>query len=100
MLPISGNRNRRSWILGQQHCHALLSSGALVYVADINTKLIDQVCYKLGKKSLSLKMDVTDEDNIKNALNVVLSNQGRLDVLINNAAIDPKVKLDNILETD
>lgn len=86
-------------LLGQQHCQALLNSGASVYVADINTELIDQVCYKLGNKSYPLKMDVTDEDNIKNALNVVLSDQGRLDILINNAAIDPKVKLDNVLET-
>ena len=39
-------------LLGQQHCHALLSSGALVYVADINTKLIDQVCYKLEKNHI------------------------------------------------
>ena len=83
-------------LLGQQHCNALLRSGAIVYVADINAKLIDQVCYKLGKKSYPLKMDVTDEDNVKNALNVVLSDQGRLDILINNPAIHAKVKLDDV----
>ena len=38
-------------LLGEQHCHALLSLGAFVYVADINTKLIDKDCQKLGKKS-------------------------------------------------
>lgn len=86
-------------LLGEQHCHALLSLGAFVYVADINTKLIDKVCHKLGKKSYPLKMDVTNENSIKSALNVVLTEQGRLDVLVNNAAIDPKVKSNNIVET-
>ena len=86
-------------LLGQQHCKALMNSGAIVYVADINTKLINEVCSILGKQSNPLVMDVTDEYSIKAALDVVLSEQNRLDILINNAAIDPKVKSNNVLET-
>ena len=37
-------------------------------------------------------LDVTSEKSIKSILNQILDQENRVDILINNAAIDPKLK--------
>ncbi len=86
-------------LLGQQHSKALINAGAFVYVADINESLIKDACYVLGKKSFPLIMDVTSEESVKIALSLIISKHKKIDILINNAAVDPKVKSGGIMET-
>jgi NAD(P)-dependent dehydrogenase (short-subunit alcohol dehydrogenase family) len=86
-------------LLGVEHAGALLESGATVILTDIG-----EVGLASASASLSLNhdaarilkhvMDVSQLDSIR-AVAAELSTSGRrVDILINNAAIDPKVKGD------
>ena len=44
-----------------------------------------------GKKAACLVLDVSDEENVKNTFFHIEKMYGRLDILVNNAAISPKV---------
>ena len=92
-----------SGLLGQEHAHALLESGATVILTDISMERL-----KLAKNKLSQSfrselivikvMDVTKKDDIV-SVSEGLGEQGlRLDILVNNAAIDPKVNKDEGLK--
>jgi NAD(P)-dependent dehydrogenase (short-subunit alcohol dehydrogenase family) len=81
-------------LLGIEHAKALLEIGALVILTDVDanalnkakTKLIQQV--DLGKVQ-SFLMDVTSEDSIIDVLSQLDLLNTRVDILINNAAINP-----------
>lgn len=84
-------------LLGLQHCHALLEIGATVILTDLQQQGCDQAAEKLKDlypqgQILAVQMDVTSEESIRKALEMVLKQFSRIDILINNAAIDPKVK--------
>jgi NAD(P)-dependent dehydrogenase (short-subunit alcohol dehydrogenase family) len=84
-------------LLGEEHAYALLESGATVILTDIDLRKL-----KLAKDSLSshydssriitYRMDVTDIDNIMSISEELIINNLHVDILINNAAIDPKVR--------
>ena len=86
-------------LLGKQHTEALLESGAFVYVADINHDAAKVFCDGLGENSAPLHLNVADVESVKACLDIVLSEKGAIDILLNNAAIDPKVDTKSILET-
>ncbi|MDA8912452.1 SDR family oxidoreductase [Pseudomonadales bacterium] len=91
-----------SGLLGVEHAKALLESGATVVLTDIDEISLSVVCDDLiktfGKNRIICKaMDVTNEENIKAvATDLASVNVG---ILINNAAIDPKVNKNSIVET-
>lgn len=92
-------------LLGKQHSIALARAGAIVYMTDISEKTLIEVTEKLNSEMNTdlfkpLVMDVTNESSINSALKVILDIHGKFDILVNNAAIDPKVKQgENLLET-
>ena len=84
-------------LLGVQHANALLKSGAQVLLTDVNENALKVACENLAKnfdrKKIIIKvMDVTSLQSMRSVANEFLINQNRIDILINNAAIDPKVK--------
>jgi NAD(P)-dependent dehydrogenase (short-subunit alcohol dehydrogenase family) len=83
-------------LLGIQHCEALLKAGAKVYVADVDNEKIAKACGELGKNAFPLFMDITEEKDIKSALKLIIQDHIQLDILVNNAAIDPKVKSNTV----
>ena len=91
-------------LLGVEHAAALAAVGAKVVLTDINEAALQKAAEKLqnefdDKQILAYKMDVTALNSIK-TLQEQLSANGGVNILINNAAIDPKVKQDNsLLET-
>jgi NAD(P)-dependent dehydrogenase (short-subunit alcohol dehydrogenase family) len=94
-----------SGLLGQEHAYALLESGATVILTDISLKRLEIAKERLSKsfdsEFIIIKvMDVTNKEAIMN-LSEQLSEQNlRIDILVNNAAIDPKVSKNNGLEED
>jgi NAD(P)-dependent dehydrogenase (short-subunit alcohol dehydrogenase family) len=86
-------------LLGKQHTEALLETGAFVYVADVNNDAARAFCDGLGGKAAPLHLNVADAENVKACLNTVLAEKGAIDILVNNAAIDPKVDAKSIVET-
>jgi len=86
-------------LLGKQHTEALVESGAFVYVADVNDSGARAFCDELDGKAAPLHLNVADAENVQSCLETVLSEKGAIDILVNNAAIDPKVDATSIVET-
>ena len=91
-------------LLGVEHTLALLEIGATVVMTDVNEKGLKKAYNTLlnsdNKARLFYKiMDVTSESNIQNVANALQDNGFVIDILINNAAIDPKVQKDGVVET-
>jgi len=92
-------------LLGMEHAAALLESGATVVLTDMSAVALDAAAQRLSERHdrtriLTAVMDVTDPAAI-GAVAEMLSGRGlRVDILVNNAAIDPKVKGDQgVVET-
>ena len=77
--------------IGKAYCLGFGQSGSRVVVADIDKPAADQVSAEImrqkGAQALALHTDVADERSTKNMAAAVLQHFGRIDVLINNAAI-------------
>ena len=86
-------------LLGKQHTEALLESGAFVYVADVNDDEAKAFCDGLDGRAAPLNLNVADAENVQSCLETVLSEKGGIDILVNNAAIDPKMGANSIVET-
>ena len=92
-------------LLGLQHAAALLELNASVIITDISSNALSNVKKQLqvdfDEDKIFLKeMDVSCVDDIHSVANYLEELDIRLDILINNAAIDPKVtKKEGIKET-
>ncbi len=76
-------------LLGRQHCLALAEAGAHVVVADLNLETCREVEKKLPDRDhLSLRADVTDPTSLAAARDAILEKYGRIDILVNNAAVN------------
>ena len=75
-------------LLGTQHCEALAAAGAHVVVADLDEKACAVVAGRLGGGHLAIGMDVTSTDSLVAARDRIMAAYGRIDVLVNNAAIN------------
>lgn len=88
-------------LLGPKHAEALIECGAQVVITDhhedrANTRA-DELNEKYGRRvATSHRMDVTNKTEIEK----VFSKYDTIDILINNAAKDPKVKKDGGLKPD
>ncbi len=93
-----------SGLLGIEHAGALLETGASVVMTDINEKGLkkayDMLLNSDNKERIFYKvMDVSNEDSIQDAANELQKDGINIDILVNNAAIDPKVQADSVVET-
>lgn len=92
-------------LLGIEHAAALLENGATVILTDLSEAALDAARETLSreadvKRILTRVMDVARPEAIQLVANTLTEAGRRVDILINNAAIDPKVKGDEgILET-
>jgi len=80
-------------LLGAEFCRALAEAGASVAVVDINeaaARRISGDLSKLGHRASSHVCDVTSADSCRKMVAAVMAEFGRLDVLVNSAALDPK----------
>jgi NAD(P)-dependent dehydrogenase (short-subunit alcohol dehydrogenase family) len=75
-------------LLGRNHCIALCEAGASVVVADLDVKASDYFALKYLKNSIGVRLDVTKKESVLEMRDVVLQKYGRIDILVNNAAIN------------
>ena len=85
-------------LLGYQHGAILASAGAHVVLLDLavaNPALrAEQLQSAYGPECLGLVVDITSEASLLEARDAVVERFGRIDILINNAANNPKVEAD------
>lgn len=82
-------------LLGQEHAAAVLEAGGRPIISDINFDRAKEAARQLDPsetRALALKLDVTSREGCRAALAEVLERCGRVDVLVNNAAANPKVE--------
>ncbi len=79
-------------ILGQNYIKEIISRGGKVAIIDIlkyDNKMVEDITNIYGKKNLIyIKSDITQKEEISHSVNKIFNNWGKVDVLINNAAID------------
>jgi NAD(P)-dependent dehydrogenase (short-subunit alcohol dehydrogenase family) len=75
-------------LIGTQHCSALAEAGAHVIVCDIDEKRAQEFSQTLKTKSYGFFLDVSDSDSINKLKEFIENKFGKLDILVNNAAIN------------
>lgn len=93
-----------SGMLGAQHARALAEIGAKVVIADIDLDRAEAEAASISSEyhsdvAMALKLDVTCKESVCAGLQTVLQRHGGIQVLVNNAAVDPKVTQDSIIES-
>jgi NAD(P)-dependent dehydrogenase (short-subunit alcohol dehydrogenase family) len=80
-------------LLGSEFCRTLAEAGASVAVVDLNASAAQGIADTLtssGYHALAISTDITHIDSVNLMVEKVLSTFGRLDILVNSAALDPK----------
>ena len=83
-------------LLGGQHARAILQHGGTVVLTDVDQSGLERQHEELAQQYgqslvISFLMDVTNEDSINHVLKKLKVAGVHITILINNAAIDPKV---------
>ncbi|KPW97420.1 MULTISPECIES: L-iditol 2-dehydrogenase [Pseudomonas syringae group] len=73
--------------IGRAFAQAYIHEGARVAIADINLQRAQATANELGPNAYAVSMDVTDQTSIDQAIAAVVAQTGKLDILINNAAL-------------
>ncbi|MFV2051265.1 L-iditol 2-dehydrogenase [Aliiroseovarius sp. YM-037] len=73
--------------IGLAFGEAYISEGATVAIADINYEAAKAAAETLGDAAYPVRMDVSDQASIDAAIASVVETAGKLDILINNAAL-------------
>ena len=84
--------------MGRATAFVFAEAGAKVVVSDVNEKQIDEVAKEIGSSEVTcLKqvLDVTNQNNINEAVTNVIKEFGQLDILINNAGISIPTTIDD-----
>ncbi len=83
-------------LLGRRHCRALARAGAHVVVADLEGEACAELAWELssaeGPDACGHEVDVTAPDSVRTLAEAVLATFERIDILVNNAALDEKVE--------
>lgn len=80
-------------LLGREYAVALAAAGARVALADIDVRGAGAAAAAVnaaGGTALAVSTDVTDEASVAQLVRTTLTAFGRIDGLVNNAALDPK----------
>jgi NAD(P)-dependent dehydrogenase (short-subunit alcohol dehydrogenase family) len=84
-------------LLGREHAISLLENGATVVLTDMSPAALEAATQALREhhnpqRVLAAVMDVTDPAAVERVAQSLIRDGLRVDILVNNAAIDPKVK--------
>jgi NAD(P)-dependent dehydrogenase (short-subunit alcohol dehydrogenase family) len=81
--------------LGSKHAEALSEFGCNTVLIDVNAERVrleaQRICDLYATTSLGIDCDITNKTQLEKARELILQKFARVDILINNAAIDPKV---------
>lgn len=86
--------------IGAEFARAYVDEGARVAIADINIERARDTAEALGPSAIAVQMDVTRQDSIDSAVAETVAMLGRIDVLINNAALFTAAPLVEITRED
>ncbi|MBC2677229.1 L-iditol 2-dehydrogenase [Pseudomonas baltica] len=73
--------------IGRSFAQAYIREGAIVAIADIDLDRAQATAIELGPQAYAVEMDVTQQASIDRAIASVVTHAGKLDILVNNAAL-------------
>jgi galactitol 2-dehydrogenase len=73
--------------IGYEFARAYIAEGAQVALADINAIALAKAVAALGPQAHAVQMDVTNQASIEAGVSTAAAAMGKLDILINNAAL-------------
>src|SRR4051812_19035862 len=79
-------------LLGRKHAAVLASAGAVPVILDIDADAAEEAARELGGKADAIGLDITDQSQVELMRDRILERYGRIDILVNNAAHNPKVE--------
>jgi len=81
-------------LLGMQHAAAIAGANGNVVVVDLSDDQVRQCAAQIEKEhsveALGVTADITDKSQVENMVSMILEKFGRIDILINNAALTVK----------
>jgi len=83
--------------IGRAICLALAKEGANIIIAARNESKIKETMEKLkemGSKALAIHADVRNEEDVRRLISIIIDKCGKLDILINNAGVAYKKRLE------
>lgn len=83
--------------IGRAFAAAYIAEGARVAIADIDPR-VDETAQEIG--AVPIRMDVTDQNSIETGVTGAVAALGRIDILINNAAIFTAAPIAEITRAD
>ncbi|HZQ74363.1 MAG TPA: SDR family oxidoreductase [Burkholderiales bacterium] len=91
-------------LLGGEHAAALAAIGAKVVLADVDETAAAKRAAALNRDAgsesvFAVRMDVADAGSIRSARDTIVQRFGGAHILVNNAAIDPKVEPGGLVES-
>jgi len=84
-----------SGLLGQEFSKTLIEYGARVVLADLNESKGNQFAEKYPSQASFVRTDVTNKESVESLVLSTLKSFKKIDVLVNCAALDPKIGMDN-----
>ena len=83
-------------LLGRRHCGALARAGATVVATDLDGKacasFADELSSETGRPVIAQGADISLPSSVHELTESILDQLGRVDVLVNNAALNEKVE--------
>lgn len=79
-------------LLGVQHALAIHAQGGIPILADLDEAAAKAAAQRVGEHAVGVKLDVTNPDSVQQMRDSLLNQFGRIHILINNAARNPKVE--------
>nr|WP_217356466.1 L-iditol 2-dehydrogenase [Ruegeria arenilitoris] len=86
--------------IGRAFAEAYVREGARVAIADIDFEGARAAAEELGGGSVAIRLDVTDQNSIEQAVTETVLKLGRIDILINNAAVFTAAPVTEIARDD
>lgn len=75
-------------LIGKNHCFALSEAGANIVVCDLDELKCQEFAKSLTTKSIGIGVDITNKSSIENLKDKTIKEFGKIDILVNNAAIN------------
>lgn len=73
--------------IGKGFAEAYVRAGATVAIGDINLEAAQKTADEIGGAAYAVELDVSKQDSIDTAIDTVIARAGKLDILVNNAAL-------------
>ncbi len=85
-------------LLGEQHAAAIAGAGGIPVLVDISAERAQSVAARIAERfgvaATAVTADITSDGSVREAARAIAERFGRIDILVNNAANDPKFEAD------